>query len=190
VSDDGSARRQATQLGAAMTDADTRPDRGPTDPRAIFEALVRHGVDFVTIGGWAVIGHGSTRTTLDVDFVAATDADNLARVQAALADLEAELWGLDTRPLGIDLDARTLAEGGNFTLVTRAGGLDFFNEVPGGAPYEDVRARSVVADLGDGLQVRVAGIDDLLAMKRAAGRRRDLQDIATLTHIERERRGG
>ena len=83
-----------------------------------------------------------------------------------------------------------MAEGGNFTLVTPAGGLDVFKEVPGGASYEQVRARSLPVDLGDGLQIRIAGIDDLIAMKRAAGRPQDLRDIATLMHIERERRGG
>jgi predicted nucleotidyltransferase len=171
-----------------MSEIDTMGDRGPSDPRLIFQTLVRHGVDFVAIGGWAVIGHGSTRNTRDVDFVAATDQANLVRLEAALTELGAELWGVDAHLLGIDLDARTLAEGGNFTLVTRAGGLDFFNEVPGGAPYEEVRAHSVVADLGEGLSVRIAGIDDLIAMKRAAGRPRDIEDIATLTHIERERR--
>jgi predicted nucleotidyltransferase len=173
-----------------MSDIDTIGDRGPSDPLLIFETLTRHGVDFVAIGGWAVISHGGTRNTRDVDFIAAADHANLARLEAALKELDAQLWGVDAHLPGIDLDARMLAEGGNFTLVTRAGGLDFFNEVPGGAPYDAVRARSVVVDLGDGLEIRVAGIDDLLAMKRAAGRPRDLQDIATLTHIERERRGG
>jgi hypothetical protein len=173
-----------------MSEVDTIGDRGRSDPRDIFEVLVRHDVDFVVIGGVAVIGHGSTRTTRDVDFVAATDADNLARLEFALRELDAEVWGVDAHLLGIDLDARTLGEGGNFTLVTRAGGLDFFNEVPGGAPYEQIRARSVVAEVPGGVQIRIAGTDDLIAMKRAAGRPRDLQDIATLTHIERERLGG
>jgi hypothetical protein len=171
-----------------MSELDTMGDRGPSNPRLIFETLVRHGVDFVAIGGWAVIGHGSTRNTLDVDFVAASDAGNLSRLEAALAELDAQLWGVDAHLLGIDLDARTLADGGNFTLVTRAGGLDFFNEVPGGAPYDQVRARSMAADLGDGLQIRIAAIDDLIAMKRAAGRPQDVRDIATLTDIERRRR--
>jgi hypothetical protein len=172
-----------------MSELDTIGDRGPSNPRLAFATLARHRVDFVAIGGWAVIGHGSTRNTRDVDFVASTEPDNLTRLEAALAELDAQLWGVDAHLLGIDLDARTLAEGGNFTLVTRAGGLDFFNEVPGGAPYEQLRARSVVAELGDGLSIRIAGIDDLVAMKRAAGRPQDLRDIATLTHIERERRG-
>lgn len=107
-----------------------------SNPRLIFVALSRHGVDFAAVGGWAVIAHGSQR------------------------------------------------------FATRAGGLDFFNEVPGGAAYEQIKARSVPVDLGDGLEIRIAGIDDLIAMKRAAGRPQDLRDIATLTHLERERRGG
>jgi hypothetical protein len=53
--------------------------------------------------------------------------------------------------------------------------------------YDDVRARSLVAD---GLRVLIAGVDDLIAMTRAGGRAQDVRDIATLTHIERERRGG
>jgi predicted nucleotidyltransferase len=173
-----------------MSDLETMGDRGRSVPGDIFDVLVRHGVDFVVIGGVAVIGHGSTRVTQDVDFVASVEPDNLARLEAALAELDAQLWGVDAHLLGIDLDAQTLAEGGNFTLVTRAGGLDFFNEVPGGAPYEQIRSRSVVAEVSGGVKIRIAGIDDLIAMKRAAGRPRDVQDIATLTHIERERRSG
>lgn len=146
-------------------------DRVSSNPRLIFEALSRHGVDFAAVGGWAAIAHGSQRITHDVDIVAAARTENLARLEAALADLGAEAL-----------------TGSSF--ATRAGGLDFFNEVPGGAAYEQIKARSVPVDLGDGLEIRIAGIDDLIAMKRAAGRPQDLRDIATLTHLERERRGG
>jgi len=162
---------------------DSDPDRGPSDPRRIFETLARHRVDYTTIGGIAVQAHGSTRTTRDVDIVAASDVDNLERLAAALDELDARLWGVDAHLLGIGLDARTLAEGGNFTLVTQAGGLDFFNEVPGGVPdvpYARLRERSVLVEVG-GVPIRVAGKDDLIRMKRSAGRPRDLADIATLT---------
>lgn len=155
-------------------------DRGPSDPRRILEVLVRHGVDFTVIGGIAVIAHGHPRNTRDIDFVAATDRPNLERLVAALRELTAELWGVDAHLLGIELDAETLASGANFTLITDAGGLDFFNEVPGGVPYEELRARALVVDLS-GLQIRVAGRDDLIRMKQAAGRPQDLDDIAALT---------
>ncbi len=159
------------------------PDRGPSDPRRIFETLAQHNVDYTTIGGIAVQAHGSTRTTRDVDIVAASDQENLERLSAALKELDARLWGVDAHLLGIELDARTLAEGGNFTLVTKAGGLDFFNDVPGGVPhvpYSQLRARSLRVEVG-GVPIRVAGKDDLIRMKRSAGRPRDLADIATLT---------
>jgi hypothetical protein len=96
-------------------------------------------------------------------------------------ELNAQLWGVDADLLGIDVtDPDTLANGANFTTVTEAGGLDLFNEVPGGAPYEQVRARAVQVTVS-GVPIRVAGIDDLIAMKRVAGRPRDLSDIAALT---------
>lgn len=155
-------------------------DRGPSDPRKVLETLVRHGVDFTVIGGIAVIAHGHPRNTRDIDFVAATDVPNLERLAAALRELRAELWGVDAHLRGIELDADTLANGANFTLVTDAGGLDFFNDVPGGAPYEELRSRALVVEMS-GLRFPVAGRDDLIRMKQAAGRPQDLDDIAALT---------
>jgi predicted nucleotidyltransferase len=160
--------------------ADKDPDRGPSDPQRIFELLDRHSVDFVVIGGYAVIAHGHVRNTRDVDLVAATDLPNLQRFKAVLDELGAELWGVDAHLLGVELDPATLAEGANFTLATSAGGLDFFNEVPGGVPYSELRSRALELEVR-GVTVRVAGLDDLIRMKRAAGRPIDLEDIAVLT---------
>lgn len=169
-----------------LEQADEPGDRGDSKPRRVLEALVKHGVDFVVIGGLAVIVHGHVRTTRDVDFVAASEMENLERLEAALRELKAELWGVDAHLLGIDLEAKTLAEGGNFTLVTDAGGVDFFNEVPGGLPYEELRERALTVEV-EGLPIRVAALDDLLRMKRFAGRPRDLEDITILTErAERE----
>ena len=151
------------------------------DPRLIFEALARNRVDYVVIGGVAVIAHGHTRNTRDVDLMAAADRTNLERLAAALRELDARLSGVDAHLLDVDVqDAATLASGANFTMETDAGGLDLFNEIPGAAPYEDLRERALVIDL-DGLTVRVAGRDDLIRIKRAAGRPQDLDDIAALT---------
>ena len=166
-----------------MRRADEFSDRGPSDPQRVFEVLHAHGVDFVVIGGFAVISHGHVRVTNDVDFVASTAAENLRRLEAALLELKAELWGVDAHLLGIELDAETLASGANFTLITDAGGVDLFNEVPGGAPYEELRERALLVEV-EGLPIRVAGLDDLLRMKRFAGRPRDIEDIAVLTEQE------
>lgn len=159
-------------------------DRGASDPRRIFETFQRHEVDYVVIGGIAVIAHGHTRNTRDVDFMAATDRANIERLAAAFRGLHARLSGVDAHLSEIDVyDPDTLASGANFTLETDAGGLDFFSQVPGAARYEQLRQRALVVDLG-GLTIRVAGLDDLIRMKRHSGRPQDLADIAALTASE------
>lgn len=159
------------------------PDR-PLEATEILGALVRHGVEFTVIGGIAVQTHGHLRTTKDVDVVPAPDRDNLRRLATALAELEAGLRGVDAHLLGIDVtDPGDLERGGNFTLHTKHGWLDVFpHDLAKGAPatYEELRRRALVMNIG-GFTVAVAGLDDLLSMKRAAGRPIDLEDIAVLT---------
>ena len=50
------------------------------DPSRIFQTLDRHGVDYLTIGAWAVIAHGYVRATADIDFVARLDEQNMERL--------------------------------------------------------------------------------------------------------------
>lgn len=170
----------------------------PTDPQRVLEALARHGVEYVTIGGLAVQAYGHVRTTKDVDVVVAPDRANLERLATALEDLQARLRGVDAHLLGIDpTDAGTLAEGANFTLATTAGPLDVWtdtDELRGSAPWSELRARAQVVRLPNvDLEVVIAGRDDLIALKRAAaparateaGRRQDLDDITFLADPRR-----
>ncbi len=50
------------------------------DPARVFATLDRHGVDYLTIGAFAVIAHGYVRATADIDLVARQDRDNLERL--------------------------------------------------------------------------------------------------------------
>ncbi len=56
-------------------------------------------------------------------------------------------------------------------------------------PFEEAWARATLADLGD-VQVPVASIADLVALKRAVGRPKDLDDIRVLEALARERTDG
>lgn len=150
------------------------------DPARIFATLDRHGVDYLTIGGFAVIAHGYVRATADVDVVARQDHENSARLAAAFRELHARLRGVDADLLEIDpTDPATLANGASFTLDTDAGPLDYLNDVPGAGDYDALRARAVEVTAA-GVTVRVVGLDDLIRMKRASGRPQDLRDIANL----------
>jgi hypothetical protein len=170
-----------------LEDLPSELDRGPLDPVRIFEALQRHAVEYLTIGGVAVNAHGHVRNTRDVDILIEWNAKNMRRLAAALGDLNAKLSGVDAELLGVDpRDPEDLLNGGNFTLRTTAGGLDLFDpdEIPGGRPYEEMRPRAVEAVV-EGVGIRAVGFDDLIRLKRASGRDRDLEDVATLLAAKR-----
>jgi hypothetical protein len=143
----------------------------------------RHGVDFVVIGGIAVLAHGHPRATFDLDFVADLGADNMVRLAAALTELGARVRGVDADLLDVDpRDPDQLVSGANWTLSTAAGWLDFMPGAEGARPYPAIVAAAV--PVRDGA-FRVVGLDDLIRMKRASGRDKDLDDIAALTRGER-----
>lgn len=170
-----------------LEDLPSELDCGPLDPVRIFEALQRHRVEYLTIGGVAVNVHGHVRNTRDVDILVEWNAENMGRLAAALGDLEAKLFGVDADLLDVDPhDPGDLLNGGNFTLRTAAGGLDLFDpdEIPGGRPYEEMRPRAVEA-IVEGVSIRAVGFDDLLRLKRESGRDRDLEDVATLLAAKR-----
>ncbi len=158
-------------------------DDQPTalDPTRVFETLNRHGVDYLVIGGFAVIAHGHVRATKDIDLVASEQRENLERLAAALRELGARLRGIDAEHLSVDpTNPDDLANGANWTMITDAGWVDFMAEPPGATPYPQMRARSVHRRVRD-VDIPIIGIDDLIRMKKAAGRPRDLADIAALT---------
>jgi hypothetical protein len=83
-------------------------------------------------------------------------------------------------------DERTLARTRLLTLDTDEGGLDLLADPPGAPPYGTLRDRADRVEL-EGFTVGVAALDDLLAMKRAAGRPQDLADIEALEVARRLR---
>ena len=130
------------------------------------------------IGGMAVQAHGHVRTTQDADLFPAPGRGNLERLVAALEELGARPAGMPEAPAEWALEPSSLT--GVVSLDTRAGGVDVHAAPPGAAPYEEVRARALVLDVANA-RVPVAGLDDLIAMKRAAGRPIDRGDVLALT---------
>ena len=155
-------------------------------PDELIAALVDAGVDFVLIGGLAVGAHGYPRATKDVDIVPSPEPANLQRLAALLRALDAQHYGLgDFDPSEFPFDPHNpaeLAEGGNFVLSTRLGRLDVLQWVPGipGELAFEHLAPSAVNTALNGRPVRVCSRDDLIAMKRAAGRPQDLVDLQEL----------
>ena len=144
---------------------------GEFDPGPALQTLVRHGVDFVLIGGIAAIVLGSSYSTSDLDVAYARERANLERLAGALRELGATLRGAPPE-LPLQLDADTLEAGLNFTFETKGGNLDVFGEPTGAPAYAELKRRSSVERI-EGVDIRVASIDHLIAMKEAAGREKD-----------------
>jgi hypothetical protein len=164
----------------------------PFDPLRALRALTNRGVRFVLIGGFGGRLHGSPTVTNDLDLCYARDRENLEALASALIELGARLRGAPS-DLPFQMDAKTLEMGDHFTFVTRAGNLDILGTPSGVKGFDELDRTAVEMDL-DGLRVRVASIDDLIRMKQAAGRPKDLIEVEVLGALreeidESERRG-
>jgi Nucleotidyl transferase AbiEii toxin, Type IV TA system len=148
--------------------------------------LVRGGVDFVVVGGVAVVLQAQPRFTKDLDICYASDAANLERLGQVLTGLNARLRGIDETVPFVP-DARALRQMQILTLTTDHGDLDLLVDPSGAPPYAELRADADLVDVG-GIEIRVASIEHLTTMKHAAGRPQDLVDIEAL-QLARRRRG-
>jgi hypothetical protein len=155
-------------------------------PAALVGALVEGGVDFVIVGGVAVILQAMPRFTKDLDICYSTDQDNLDALGSVLVALEARLRGIP-EPVPFVPDGRTLRQTQIMCLTTPVGDIDLLVNPDGAPSYSALRRHADVMDLG-GQSVRIASIEDMLAMKRAAGRPQDLVDLESLEAARRRLR--
>jgi hypothetical protein len=155
------------------------------DPERLLRVLARHRVRFVLIGGLAARLWGSPTVTNHLDLCYARDRPNLERLAAALRELKATLRGV-TQEVPFRLDAETLAGGDHFTFTTAAGNLDVLDQ-PAGSPGYEGLARAATSMKLAGTDVLVCDLDDLVAMKRAAGRPKDRIELEVLGALREER---
>ena len=152
----------------------------------ILGVLVSHGVDFVVVGGLAVVFHGSTRVTQDLDVCYSAEPANLKVLGHALIELDAKLFGID-EDVPFVPDGKALGRTEILTLATKHGKLDLLRSPSGAPPYPTLRESAELVQAGS-FAIRVASPEDLIAMKQSAGRAKDLADIEELEAIVDVRR--
>jgi hypothetical protein len=156
-------------------------DQQPLDAERIFDVLNAHKVEYVVIGGIAVQVYGHVRMTNDVDLIPSPTPRNLKRLASALRELEARV--LNAGSEHVEIDAHMLPRATLWQLATRHGDIDVLHDAPGADSFPQLRERALLITLGDH-SIPIVSRDDLIRMKRAAGRPVDLADITALTEPE------
>jgi predicted nucleotidyltransferase len=152
-----------------------------------FDQLLRRlseaGVDFVVIGGLAVNAWGVVRGTNDIDIVVSPNPENLKVVAEVAVGAGGHVQRGEAflgTPFSI---AAALASGEQMAIDTDLGRLDIVQGLEGVPNFEELRGRASEAEVL-GVKVAVCSVDDLRAMKRAAGRGQDLVDLENLEAAE------
>ena len=150
----------------------------PRDYRDMLDCMLKHGVQFLLVGGWAVAVHGHQRATKDIDLFVNPTPENAARVLRALAEFGAPLGGLSAADFSEPGLVFQIGTSLRIDVTTLIDGLDW-NTAAQGALEIDV----------DRLRVPVIGRAALLTNKRASGRKQDLADVEALDPEPDPKRG-
>ena len=145
----------------------------------LLHRLTAAEVEFVLIGGLAVNAWGVVRGTKDVDIVVSPDPENLKRVAGVAVAIHGHIQTGESFLSTPPSIAAQLASGERVAIETQLGQLDVVQGLDGVPTYDELRAGATEAEVL-GIKVLVCSVEDLKAMKQAAGRTRDKADLEDL----------
>ncbi len=153
------------------------------DFRLALTTLAKHRVQYVLVGGAAVVAHGSTLMTQDLDILYRVEPENVERLLAAFEELDAYVFN-DPRKLRFGFDH--LNNHGHHLAETNAGRIDALGAIGirGDVYYEDIAADAVVL-MVFGVEVLCISLSKLIEIKRELGRPRDLAAVLELEALRK-----
>ena len=151
------------------------------DPEPLLQALVRHDVRFVLIGGFAAVYHGATQLTFDIDITPQASDHNLERLSAALAEVGA-MVRTEGEAIPFAHDGRSLGRAAIRNLTTPHGDLDITFTPSGTAGYDDLHRDATSVEVL-GVIIEVASLADVVRSKEAADRPKDRLALPLLRRI-------
>jgi hypothetical protein len=157
------------------------------DPVRILETLNDEGVDYVVVGGFAAVIHGSSLPTRDVDIVPAREAENLDRLGRALTRLGAMIR-TQGDPVPDPMDGAFLAStSAMLNLVTDCGDVHLvFTSAGQTGGFDGWRRHASEEEVSEGVTAFVASLDDIIDSKRAADRLKDQRALPCLESLRDE----
>lgn len=152
----------------------------------LLQRLADAGLDFVIVGGFAAITHGSAYITRDVDICAVLTDENITKLRHALRD-----WNPSHRMTPQRLSFLNHPAAGqpvnNLYLQTDMGAIDVISSVLGVGDFSRLRMAAEELEV-DGRKYRVISLEDLIKAKEALGREKDLLTAKELRAIAAKRR--
>jgi len=142
----------------------------------LLRVLVAHEVEFILVGGLAAVLQGAPIVTGDLDIVHRRTPENVARLLAALIELEA-VYRIDPRRL--KPTETHLSGPGHALLSTKFCDLDVLGTIFADTAYEGLKDDAFELELGD-VTVEVLGLERLIKSKEYAGRGKDLAVLPAL----------
>ncbi len=157
------------------------------DPVRICQVLNEEGVNYVILGGFAAIIRGSSLPTRDIDIIPDRDGGNLDRLGRALTRMNAQIR-ISGDSVPTKIDGPFLANMPHMlNLVTDFGEIDLtFTPAGSAGDYEGWKANATNEEVGDGLIVFVASLDDIIDSKKAANRPKDQMALPYLESLRDE----
>ena len=143
----------------------------------VLRVLARNDVEFVVVGMTAGVLQGAPVSTVDLDIVHHRSPENVARLLAALRELDA-VYRHDARRLRPQ--ESHLGSPGHQLLTTIHGDLDCLGTIDDGKGYDELAQRTVALRIGDDAVVQVLDLPTLIEVKQRSGRAKDLAVIPVL----------
>lgn len=156
-----------------------------SNPARLLETLNRHRVRYIVVGGVAAVIEGVPVSTFDLDIVYDRKPDNVIRLIAALAALEAIYRGRRGTPLTPAADA--LGGTGHHLLMTRLGPLDVLGAIGKGRDYSALLPHSKRRKLGT-MFIRVLNLETQIAVKEELAYEKDQLVLPLLRETLRMRK--
>ena len=149
----------------------------------LLERLVKAGVDFVIIGGFAGVVHGCTYVTQDIDICCDFSPATLLALQRAISDLH-PVHRMTPKRKKLQLTEKTCGQFKNLYLDTDIGQLDCLSFIDGLGDYGEVRQESELIEVEE-MNMRVLNVDALIKTKKSMNRLRDKEAILQLEAIKK-----
>jgi predicted nucleotidyltransferase len=146
------------------------------DTEKLLKLLNENRVDYIIIGAMAFPVYGYARATLDIDIFVRPVEENLRRLKSAL------------QAFGYDLTDITLENLLNYKVLIRQYDVETdIHPFVKGVKFEELWSNKIRSKFGE-TKVYFPSLGDMIKMKTAAGRVKDLEDLKYLRKIQKQRK--